>query len=560
MKLTFHKLHPNLDLQSCSEEIVYNGVDLDKFKFSIHKPGYNLVVLAHINYRKNPETWIQIIGKLKDLDNKYKLHVGGDFQDPLYKEYFEHIKKEMEMEDNFILHGWINEVEKFLEDKNYIISTSIHESFGYNIAEAMARGIKPIIHNFDGAKTLWPNELIYNTINEAVERITEQTYDSESYRRFIEDNYSLEEQIYEIEEILKINDRNRIKSQKNLLNNNEKDEDSNVINTNVSERNLRDEEKYENQYILEFYIYKELEKIEKKYKDSYIFLLSSHIGDIYATFSLLNAFKRKYNANKITVLIDKKFEFLVKMFPAIDNYVFIPAKYDNFITGYLGTIIGTRGPQIGKITIAHPKSIYRLARIYKLNFFDLFPLQLGLDINSSFELPTFYNCTNIKLKEHLSQMFIGKKIIYLFTQPRAMKLPKEFPEYLKKLLIMALESDYEFVFNELIDAKYFESFIPKDKMNKIHFLHVNLEDIIYVAEYFKNVVVFRNGIADLLTSAKVKMVVFYPAHYWIGAGYPIKMIDWWSLKKFKKRGQVLEMELINPDDAVYKTLEFFQNN
>jgi len=248
MKKIFYQLYPNLDLQSCKEEIVYNGVDLDKFKFSIHKLGYNLTVLAHINYRKNPETWIQIIDKLKDLDNKYKLHVGGDFQDPLYKEYFEYIKKEMKMEDNFILHGWINEVEKFLEDKNYIISTSIHESFGYNIAEAMARGIKPIIHNFDGAKTLWPNELIYNTIDEAVERITEQTYDSESYRRFIEDNYSLEEQIYEIEEILKINDRNRIKSQKNLLNNNEKDEDSNVINTNVSERNLRDEKEYKNQF------------------------------------------------------------------------------------------------------------------------------------------------------------------------------------------------------------------------------------------------------------------------------------------------------------------------
>jgi tetratricopeptide (TPR) repeat protein len=238
MKLTFHKLHPNLDLQSCKEEVAYNGVDLDKFKFSTHKPGYNLAVLAHINYRKNPETWIQIIGKLKDLDNKYKLHVGGDFQDPLYKEYFEYIKKEMKMEDNFILHGWINEVEKFLEDKNYIISTSIHESFGYNIAEAMARGIKPIIHNFDGAKTLWPKELVYNTIDEAVKKITEESYDSESYRRFIEDNYTLEQQIYEIEEILNINDKDRIKSQKILLNNKEKDEDSNVINTNVSERNL----------------------------------------------------------------------------------------------------------------------------------------------------------------------------------------------------------------------------------------------------------------------------------------------------------------------------------
>jgi|LSQX01.1.fsa_nt_gb polysaccharide pyruvyl transferase WcaK-like protein len=202
MKKTFHELHPNINLNGCKEEIVYNGVDLDKFKFLIHKPGYNLSVLAHINYRKNPETWVQIIGKLKEIDNRYKLHVGGDFQDPLYKIYFDYIKKEMKLENNFILHGWINEVDKFLEDKDYTLSTSIHESFGYNIAEAMARGIKPIIHNFDGAKSLWPNELIYNTIDEAVEKITEEFYDSESYRRFIEDNYSLEKQICKIEKIM----------------------------------------------------------------------------------------------------------------------------------------------------------------------------------------------------------------------------------------------------------------------------------------------------------------------------------------------------------------------
>jgi len=311
---------------------------------------------------------------------------------------------------------------------------------------------------------------------------------------------------------------------------------------------------------LEFYIYKELEKIAKQYKDNYIFLIPSHIGDVYATFSLLNSFKKKYNANKITVLIDKKFEFLVKMFPVIDNYVIIPAKYDQFVYGYLGSIVATRRPRIGKIIVAHTQTLSKLAGINDWTVFDLLPLQLGLSNNSSYELPTLYNCTNIKLKENLNKMFNGKRVIYLFTHARSIEIPKEFPEYLRKLLIMALESDYEIVFNEPIPENFFESFIPKDKMTKIHFLHVNLEDIIYVAEYFKNVVVFRSGVADLLTAANVKMVVLYLAKYYTDTGYTIKYIDLYSLKKFKKRGKVLEMELINPDDAVQKTLDFFENN
>ena len=82
--------------------------------------------------------------------------------------------------------------------------------------EAMARGIKPIIHNFYAARGFYPDDLIYNTIDEAVEKITEESYDSESYRRFIEDNYTLEEQILNI--LLIINDleygKKKILSQK----------------------------------------------------------------------------------------------------------------------------------------------------------------------------------------------------------------------------------------------------------------------------------------------------------------------------------------------------------
>jgi glycosyltransferase involved in cell wall biosynthesis len=202
IKKTLHELHPNLNIDPDKEIIVSNGVDLNKFKFLVHKPGYNLSILAHINYRKNSSAWIQIISKLKEIDNRYKLHVGGDFQDPQYKIYFDYVKKEMNLENNFILHGWIKEVDKFLEDKDYTLSTSIHEGHPYNILESMAGGIKPVILNYSGAKEQWPNELIYNTIDEAIEKITEESYDSESYRRFIEDNYSLEEQICKMEKII----------------------------------------------------------------------------------------------------------------------------------------------------------------------------------------------------------------------------------------------------------------------------------------------------------------------------------------------------------------------
>ncbi|MCD6552137.1 glycosyltransferase, partial [Thermotoga sp.] len=120
--------------------VVLNGLNLDKFRYRPRNKGYNLAVVAHINYRKEPAIWLQVIGYLKQIDNRYNLSVAGDFQDLNYYSYFNYFIKEAGLERNVKLLGWVDNVEQFLEDKNYVLSTSIHESFGYNIAEAMAMG------------------------------------------------------------------------------------------------------------------------------------------------------------------------------------------------------------------------------------------------------------------------------------------------------------------------------------------------------------------------------------------------------------------------------------
>jgi len=105
------------------------------------------------------------------------------------------------LRDNVKLLGHVNNIEEFLEDKNYVLSTSVHESFGYNIAEAMAVGIKPVVHNFYGAKMLWMEDTLFNFIEE-IPQILEFDYRSEVYRTFVEENYSFEKQIRQIEDVL----------------------------------------------------------------------------------------------------------------------------------------------------------------------------------------------------------------------------------------------------------------------------------------------------------------------------------------------------------------------
>ena len=198
-----------VELNKEKSQVIYNGVDIERFKFVPRNNGFNIGFVAHIIPRKNLHIAFEIIKKLVEKDERYTLHIAGDFQDLMYERYLKHLIKVMNLEKNVVIYGWIDDIAKWWEDKNYLLSTSIHESFGYNIAEAMARGIKPIIHNFDGAEELYEKEFLFNSIDEAVEKITNKSYDSEYYRNYIiKKGWILEKQVEGfknlVDELLKI--------------------------------------------------------------------------------------------------------------------------------------------------------------------------------------------------------------------------------------------------------------------------------------------------------------------------------------------------------------------
>jgi glycosyltransferase involved in cell wall biosynthesis len=183
-------------------EVIYNGLDVKKFPFKERRPGFNIGWVGIIDHKKNPPLMLQIIKELVDIDPRYRLHVAGNFRDPRYEIYLKYMVKEMGLKGNVIFYGWVKDISRWWDDKEYLLSTSIHESFGYSIVEGMARGIKPIIHNFFGAKGLYEVEWLYNTCKEAVERIRDPNYDSLKYRVHVEANWDLRIQIRKIKRLL----------------------------------------------------------------------------------------------------------------------------------------------------------------------------------------------------------------------------------------------------------------------------------------------------------------------------------------------------------------------
>lgn len=182
--------------------VIPNGVDLDRFTFADRPKGFHIAYVGYINYKKGPMLLLHAFKAIHDRDPRYKLFLAGTYQDARYSLYFEQMIKEMNLTGSVRFDGWQKDVNQYLEDKHYIISTSVLEGHPVGLSEAMAKGIKPLIHNFYGAKKVFDEAFIWNTTDELVEMVVDGDYTPGRYRSYIEQHYGLAQQIHSIEETL----------------------------------------------------------------------------------------------------------------------------------------------------------------------------------------------------------------------------------------------------------------------------------------------------------------------------------------------------------------------
>jgi len=86
----------------------------------------------------------------------------------------------------------VRDVTAWLEDKDVLLVTSQKESFSYAAAEAAAKGLKPVVHNFWRVRDIWPEEWVWDTVGQAAAMIDSGFCHSQKYRDYVEEHYSLE--------------------------------------------------------------------------------------------------------------------------------------------------------------------------------------------------------------------------------------------------------------------------------------------------------------------------------------------------------------------------------
>lgn len=170
------------------QHLIPAGVNLDKWTFQERSKGFNIGVVSELWESKGVDLALQIALKLKQIDERYNIEWVGKQQ--MYhwgKAYFDDFIKHNNLPIKYVENEFIEDLNSWWESKNYVLHCSAKETYSYAVAEAMAKGIKPVFHRYYGADATWPG-LTWTSIDEAINLITEDKYDSASYRQYLIDH------------------------------------------------------------------------------------------------------------------------------------------------------------------------------------------------------------------------------------------------------------------------------------------------------------------------------------------------------------------------------------
>jgi len=179
------------------QHVIHNGIDLDKMEFKERKPG---LVLGYAGNIVPTKGMTLMPGYFREItrhgDYKLKM-VGLSRMQGREGEFFNHSMQGLPVEMN----EEVSDINEWMEGIDYLWQPTLAESFSFIIGEAMAKGIKPVINDFFGSRELWPEELIYHDFTSFLEVIN-SPYESKKYRQFVEERYSLKDQLAKIDELI----------------------------------------------------------------------------------------------------------------------------------------------------------------------------------------------------------------------------------------------------------------------------------------------------------------------------------------------------------------------
>lgn len=176
---------------------ILDGVDLERFRFRERECGRRIAWVGFLNSKKGVPLLLEAAARLRD----YEFHVAGEFQDERLRVYIEHFVAVSGL-TNVTLYGWVDDVPAFLDDKHFVLSTSVWEGTHVAVMEGMAMGLKPLVHAWPGADEVYDARWTWRNLDELEALVRGTEYAPAEYRRFAEERFDVNKRLAAIDALI----------------------------------------------------------------------------------------------------------------------------------------------------------------------------------------------------------------------------------------------------------------------------------------------------------------------------------------------------------------------
>lgn len=194
--------------------LIKPGIDLSKWtpktKWNFQEPVRRIAYVVgdrRIWDVKRLDIAFQLLRDL--LDSKpslvWQLHIRGTYSShEQYNAYCRYLEKDLKIKDNVVWYeNRVDDMNTWLEPMDYLLVPSTKEAFSYATAEAMAKGIKPIINNWESSKETW-GPYVCETYGQMLGEFLKGKYDPQEYRNFVLKNYDQNRYFMELDKFIGI--------------------------------------------------------------------------------------------------------------------------------------------------------------------------------------------------------------------------------------------------------------------------------------------------------------------------------------------------------------------
>lgn len=164
-------------------------IDTKEWTYKEREFNPNIAVIGEMWAAKTPAMIPQLLHELYKVRpyDKWKVSVLGTWHNDGWRwarVYFDHILKELDIEDKVELIDYVSSVDEWLEDKGTLVTFSQKDAFSLIVGEALAKGIRAFPHNFPGAKAIW-NNYVWSSLDELVNKVACHQTDSNKHLEFV---------------------------------------------------------------------------------------------------------------------------------------------------------------------------------------------------------------------------------------------------------------------------------------------------------------------------------------------------------------------------------------